>query len=121
MHLLVALLEDREGIVAPVLEKVGAGPQTILAQANQVLEELPRVSGGAAQPGLSTTAQRLLDQAFKEADNFKDEYVSTEHLLLSLADQKYEPAGSLLNRQGANHEEILKALVAVRGTQRVTD
>ena len=62
MHLLVALLEDREGIVAPVLEKVGAGPQAILAQANQVLEDLPRVSGGAAQPGLSATAQRLLDQ-----------------------------------------------------------
>ena len=51
MHLLVALLEDREGIVAPVLEKVGAGPQAILAQASQVLEDLPRVSGGAAQPG----------------------------------------------------------------------
>src|SRR5512142_2682328 len=70
MHLLVALLEDREGIVAPVLEKIGAGPQAILAQANQVLEELPRVSGAAAQPTLSHSGQRLLDQAFKEADDF---------------------------------------------------
>ncbi|MBZ5512024.1 MAG: ATP-dependent chaperone ClpB [Acidobacteriia bacterium] len=121
MHLLVALLEDREGIVAPVLEKVGAGPQTILAQANQVLEELPRVSGGAAQPGLSTTAQRLLDQAFKEADNFKDEYVSTEHLLLAMTDQRGDRAHDLLARHGATHDAVLKALTAVRGNQRVTD
>ncbi|MGB9105213.1 MAG: ATP-dependent chaperone ClpB [Terriglobales bacterium] len=121
MHLLVALLEDREGIVAPVLEKVGAGPQAILAQANQVLEDLPRVSGGAAQPGLSATAQRLLDQAFKEADNFKDEYVSTEHLLLAMTDQRGDRAHDLLARHGATHDAVLKALTAVRGNQRVTD
>jgi len=121
MHLLVALLEDREGIVAPVLEKVGAGPQAILAQANQVLEDLPRVSGGAAQPGLSATAQRLLDQAFKEADNFKDEYVSTEHLLLAMTDQRGDRAHDLLARHGATHDAVLKALTGVRGNQRVTD
>jgi ATP-dependent Clp protease ATP-binding subunit ClpB len=121
MHLLVALLEDREGIVAPVLEKVGAGPQAILAQANQVLEDLPRVSGGAAQPGLSAAAQRLLDQAFKEADNFKDEYVSTEHLLLAMTDQRGDRAHDLLARHGATHDAVLKALTAVRGNQRVTD
>ncbi|HEX9120814.1 MAG TPA: ATP-dependent chaperone ClpB [Terriglobales bacterium] len=121
MHLLVALLEDREGIVAPVLEKVGAGPQAILAQANQALEDLPRVSGGAAQPGLSATAQRLFDQAFKEADNFEDEYVSTEHLLLAMTDQRGDRAHDLLARHGATHDAVLKALTAVRGNQRVTD
>jgi ATP-dependent Clp protease ATP-binding subunit ClpB len=121
VHLLVALLEDREGIVTPVLEKVGAGPQAILAQANQVLEDLPRVSGGAAQPGLSATAQHLFDQAFKEADNFKDEYVSTEHLLLAMTDQRGDRAHDLLARHGANHDAVLKALTGVRGNQRVTD
>ncbi|MGZ4826005.1 MAG: ATP-dependent chaperone ClpB [Terriglobales bacterium] len=121
MHLLVALLEDREGIVAPVLEKVGVGPQAILTQANQVLEDLPRVSGASAQPGLANTTQRLLDKSFKEADNFKDEYVSTEHLLLAMTDQRGEPAHDLLARHGATHDAVLKALTAVRGNQRVTD
>jgi ATP-dependent Clp protease ATP-binding subunit ClpB len=121
MHLLVALLEDREGIVAPVLEKVGAGPHPMLTQANQILEELPRVSGGAAQPGLSATAQRLFEQAFKEADNFKDEYLSTEHLLLAMTEQRGDPAHDLLTRHGATHDVVLKALTAVRGNQRVTD
>src|SRR5512143_702569 len=121
MHLLVALLEDREGIVAPVLEKVGAGPEAILSQANTILEDLPRVSGGAAQPGLSPTSQRLLDQAFKEANNFKDEYVSTEHLLLAMTEQRGEPAHILLARHGATHDAVLQALTVVRGNQRVTD
>ena len=121
IHLLVVLLEDREGIVGPVLEKFGVGPQALLAQANQILERLPRVSGAAAQPALSPAGQRLLDQAFKEADNFKDEYVSTEHLLLAMTDQRGDPAQELLARHGATHDAVLKALTAVRGNQRVTD
>src|SRR4051812_4985026 len=79
-HILAALLEDREGIVVPVLEKVGAGPQQVLAQLNAIISRLPKVSGAAAQPQLSNAASQMFDQAFKEADNFKDEYVSTEHL-----------------------------------------
>src|SRR5512144_1305579 len=75
VHLIAALVEDREGIVVPVLEKIGAGPQQVLADMNRAIESLPKVSGGAAQPQLSNSAQQLLDQAFKEADNFKDEYV----------------------------------------------
>ncbi len=121
MHLLVALLEDREGIIAPVLEKIGAGPQAMLAQANQALEGLPRVSGAATQATLSPAAQRMLDQAFKHADNFKDEYVSTEHLLLAITDQRGDAAQELLARHGASHDAVLKALTAVRGNQRVTD
>ena len=70
---------------------------------------------------ISPAMNQVLEEAFKEAEKFKDEFVSTEHLLLALSEQKYEPAGTLLNRQGANHDAILKALVAVRGTQRVTD
>ena len=85
MHLLAALIEDQEGIVPPVLEKIGIGPQAVLSDVYRRDRKLPKVSGsGAAQATLSDAANQLLDQAFKEADNFKDEYVSTEHLLLAL-------------------------------------
>jgi ATP-dependent Clp protease ATP-binding subunit ClpB len=119
-HILVALVEDSEGIVVPVLEKVGAGPQQILAEVNRIVESLPKVSGAAAQPGLSPAANRLFDQAFKEADNFKDEYVSTEHLLLAAAKEKGD-LQQILARTGATYDAILKALTTVRGNQRVTD
>ncbi|MGZ4787703.1 MAG: ATP-dependent chaperone ClpB [Terriglobales bacterium] len=119
-HIIAALLEDQEGIVVPVLEKVGAGPQALLAQFLQSIERLPKVSGAAAQAGLSSTAQKLLDQAFKEADNFKDEYVSTEHLLLAAAKAGGE-VQQILVRAGATYDAILRALTTVRGNQRVTD
>src|SRR5215470_12262071 len=77
LHLLAALLEDKEGIVAPVLEKTGTGPQAVLNEIHAAIERLPRVSGASSQASLSQAANQLLDRAFKEADNFKDEYVST--------------------------------------------
>src|SRR5512142_2649104 len=83
VHLLAALLEDKEGIVPPVMEKIGIGPQAVLSDVYKEIEKLPKVSGGAAQATLSQAANQLLEKAFKEADNFKDEYVSTEHLLLA--------------------------------------
>src|SRR5512138_1800007 len=70
LHLLMALLEDREGIVPPVLEKVGIAAQPMLAKAEEAIDRLPRVSGGAAQPALSNAGQKVFDRAFKEADNF---------------------------------------------------
>ncbi len=121
LHLLAALLEDKEGIVPPVLEKIGMGPQLVLNEIYQEIERLPKVSGGAAQAALSAAANQLLDRAFKEADNFKDEYVSTEHLLLAMTQLKRDPAQSILARHGATHDAILKALTAVRGSQRITD
>jgi len=120
-HILAALVEDKEGIVPPVLEKIGAGPQAILNDTYQAIERLPKVSGAAAQPGLSQAANQLLDRAFKEADNLKDEYVSTEHLLLALTQLKRDPAQEILARHGATYDAILKALTSVRGSQRVTD
>ncbi len=121
VHVLAALLEDREGIVPPVLEKIGVGPQAVLADTSAAVARLPRVSGASAQPSLSAAAQRLFDQSFKEADNFKDEYVSTEHLLLGIGQLKGDAAEQILARHGANHDAILKALTAVRGSARVTD
>ena len=122
VHVLAALLEDREGIVGPVLERIGADGQAILAAARAQIERLPKVSGGGAtQVSLSAAVSRVFDQAFKQAENFKDEYVSTEHLLLAIAQAKGDPAQALLMQQGATHDAILKALTSVRGTQRVTD
>jgi ATP-dependent Clp protease ATP-binding subunit ClpB len=121
VHLLAALLEDKEGIVAPVLEKVGIGPQSVLNDVYQEIERLPKVSGGAAQATLSQAANQLLERAFKEADSFKDEYVSTEHLLLAITHIKQDAAKQILARHGATYDAILKALTAVRGSQRITD
>ena len=121
LHLLATLLEDREGVVIPVLEKIGVGVQALLSNVNAALAKLPKVQGASAQPGLGQAMTRVLDQAFKEADNFKDDYVSTEHLLLALAQAKGEPVQAALAAEGATHDAILKALQAVRGSQRVTD
>jgi ATP-dependent Clp protease ATP-binding subunit ClpB len=122
-HLLAALVEDKEGIVAPVLEKIGIGPQAVLSDVYKEIEKLPKVSGigGAQQPGMSSQVNQLLEGSFKEADTFKDEYVSTEHMLLALTSLKRDPAEELLARHGATHDAILKALTAVRGSQRITD
>ncbi|HSS97169.1 MAG TPA: AAA family ATPase, partial [Terriglobales bacterium] len=121
LHILAALLEDKEGIVPPVLEKIGIGPQAVLSEIYAALEKLPKVSGASSQAGISQAANQLFDRAFKEADNFKDEYVSTEHLLLAVTQLKQDAAQQILARQGATHEAILKALTAVRGSQRITD
>ena len=121
LHLLAALLEDREGIVLPVLEKIGVPAQQLLANVNAAIGKLPKIQGAQQQPSAGTAFNRVLEQAFKEAGNFKDEYVSTEHLLLALAQQKNDPTQLALTALGATHEAILKALTGVRGTQRVTD
>jgi ATP-dependent Clp protease ATP-binding subunit ClpB len=121
VHLLIALAEEREGIVRPVLEKCGAHPDSIVSEARKLLANLPKTAG--AQPGafLSQPLNQVLENAFDEAARFKDEFVSTEHMLLSMAEQRSDPAGQLLDRAGATHDAILKALVGVRGSQRVTD
>jgi ATP-dependent Clp protease ATP-binding subunit ClpB len=120
LHLMAALLEDHEGVVIPVLEKIGVPVEQLLSGVNGAIEKLPKVQGGG-QPGLSTALQKILEQGFKEAENFKDEYVSTEHLLLALAKAKNDPVQMALQSFGATHDAILKALSAVRGSQRVTD
>ena len=121
MHLLAALLEDREGVVLPVLEGAGVRVQELLAGANAAISKLPKVSGQNAQPGMSSALNKVLERAAKEAENFKDEYVSTEHLLLALSEAKGDPVRDALAATGANHDAVLKALSAVRGSQRVTD
>jgi ATP-dependent Clp protease ATP-binding subunit ClpB len=120
-HLLIALLQEREGIVSVVLQKIGVQPAGVLTEAQRAAANLPKVTGQPPGTYISQPLQAVLEKAFDEATHFKDEFVSTEHMLLALADDKSDPAGQLLNRAGATHETILKALVSVRGTQRITD
>jgi len=121
VHLLLALIEDREGVIPAVLEKIGVPIERLEHELHTIEEKLPRVAGAAAQPGVSQTLNKALEQAFREAANFKDEYVSTEHLLLGAAHLKGDAARDALVALGATHEAILQALTAVRGSQRVTD
>jgi ATP-dependent Clp protease ATP-binding subunit ClpB len=121
IHVLIALAEEKEGIVRPVLEKCNVHPDAITSEATRLLANVPKTAG--MQPGmyLSQPLNAVLEHAFDEATRFKDEFVSTEHLLLAIAEQRGDPAGQLLDRGGATHDAILKALVSIRGSQRVTD
>ncbi len=122
VHILAALVEDHEGIVAPLLERVGLHANAVQAEAMGEIDKLPKVSGsGATQAHLSDAASKMLENAFKEASNFKDEYVSTEHLLLGMTKLKRDPAQEILSRGGASYDNILRALTTVRGNQKVTD
>jgi len=121
VHLLLALIEDREGVIPAVLEKIGVPTERLETELHTLEEKLPRVSGSATQPGIGQALNKVLEQAFREASNFKDEYVSTEHLLLGAAYLKGDAAREALAAVGATHDAILQALTAVRGSQRVTD
>ena len=119
-HLLAALLEQREGVVGPVLAKLGARPEAIRDAIATELGKFPAVSGGGGQY-LGERLRQALERAEAEAARLKDEYVSTEHLLLALAQERDGAAGRVLGQHGVSAEAIYKALVEVRGTQRVTD
>ncbi len=122
VHILAALVEDAEGIVPPVLERVGVPPASVQAAAMGEINKLPKVSGsGATQAHLADASSKALENAFKEASNFKDEYVSTEHMLLGITKLKRDAAQEILSRAGATYDNILRALTTVRGNQKVTD
>lgn len=121
VHLLLALVEDREGVIPAVLGKIGVPIERLESDLHSIEEKLPRVSGTANQPGISQALNHAVEQAFREAANFRDEYISTEHLLLGIAHEKGDAAREALVAVGATHDAILKALTAVRGSQRVTD
>src|SRR4051812_48508516 len=119
-HLLAALLEQGEGIVLPILRKLGAQPEAIRADVNAALDALPTITGGTAEPSTARELIAVLRAAEREAGKLNDEYISTEHVLLALADDKSK-AGEALRRNGAKHDDVLEALKAVRGPHRVTD
>ncbi len=120
-HLLHALLEQREGIVLPILQRLGADVSSIRARLEEELDRVPAVHGAAAQAYASKALEAVLGAAWNEARQLKDEFTSTEHLLIAMADEKESPAGAILRESGATRENIYKVLVDIRGSQRVTD
>jgi ATP-dependent Clp protease ATP-binding subunit ClpB len=120
LHLLASLLADREGMVVPVLSKIGVDSQAALAEARRQIDGLPALwAGGALKAEPSSAASAVLKQAFQEAADLDDEHVSTEHMLLAIMDLESDPAQALLARHGAERNAILMALIAVRSPQQV--
>jgi len=115
LHLLAVLLDDRESMLPPVLSAMGANRQALLLETRHQIDHLPEVwGGGALKPVPSAAATKVLEQAFAEAASLSDAQVSTEHLMLGILTLADDPAGELMERQGADHAAMLKALLAMR-------
>ena len=119
VHLLAALIQQPDGVVPPLLARLGIRMELLNQDLEREIARLPKVQG-FAQQNMGRPLNDVLERAFDEADKFKDEYVSTEHFFLAIAGQDRDPAGQLLKKNGASHEAILQALAGVRGSQRVT-
>ncbi|MDD5557293.1 MAG: ATP-dependent chaperone ClpB [bacterium] len=122
LHLLLALLAQAEGVAVPLLEAAGARPAAIEREARGRLETVPRVSGRMpAPPVIGSGLAALLEESFREAEKLKDDYVSVEHLLLAMTGAAAGEIADLLRKSGIDRERLLKALVRIRGSHRVTD
>jgi ATP-dependent Clp protease ATP-binding subunit ClpB len=121
-HILLALTVQKDGIVIPMLKKLGVDPAAVLKQLEEYLTKIPKVyGGGVEQLYISLRSKKVLDQSFKEAERLKDEYVSTEHIFIALADEKGGEASSILASLGVTKDSLYTVLVSIRGSQRVTD
>ncbi len=119
-HLLSAMLSESEGFVRSMFQKLGVSADTIEQELKRDLKTLPEVSG-AGDVYISPRTKRVLDSAFSEASKMKDEYVSIEHILLAIVDEKTGHASAILKRYGILRDSILKVLMEIRGSQRITD
>ena len=126
-HLLLALLEQPDGLVPQIVSRLGTNPAALKGKLTTALTSWPKVYGSTAQIYASDRVRKVLDTGQREADRFKDEYLSTEHLLLALADARADAARSqttapkILSEAGITHDAILNVLATLRGNQRVTD
>ncbi len=118
VHVFLGLLEQDQGLAPRIIQKIGAQPADILAELTRMLDNLPRISQPADGIGIGRSAVQVFSQAEEEAQKMRDEYTSTEHLLLALA--KDEAMSAILNRSGIAYDDILSALQSIRGRQRVT-
>ena len=119
-HFLVAMLEEAEGIAGAMLRKLGASPDEIRGEMTAVVEKFPQVRG-AGDVFLSPRSRQVLDAAFGEAEKMKDQYVSIEHIFLAIVEEPAIKTAGILSRRGINRETILKGLMDIRGSQRITD
>ncbi|MEA2668802.1 MAG: ATP-dependent Clp protease ATP-binding subunit ClpB, partial [Chloroflexota bacterium] len=118
-HLLYALLQQQDGTVRPILQQIGVEPSRVEGELKAQLDRLPKVYG--AETYLGSRLRRLLDSASNEMERLKDEYLSTEHLLLAIIDETNSEGAKILQRAGVTREKVLEALTKVRGSTRVTD
>ena len=121
VHLLLALLDQKEGIIQPVFEKMGIDHKLLRSELNEMLNQMPKVSNAPTGAYLSPDVRSLVDQAFAAAEEFKDKFVSTEHLLMGLVRTKSGAVYSLLASRGITEEKIRSSLISIRGSQSVTD
>jgi ATP-dependent Clp protease ATP-binding subunit ClpB len=121
-HLLLALLRQKEGIVIPILQKLGANIDLIISQLENELNRIPQVTGrGVGQVYLSSRLNEIFNAAGREAERLMDEYLSTEHLLIAIADEKQGAAFQILQRNEVTKDAIFRVLQEIRGPHRVTD
>src|SRR5512137_352615 len=120
-HLLAALIRQPEGIVSAALKKLGADTRLIQREIEKALNSLPKVSGGATQAYMTPRLNKVLENSFEEAKRLKDEFVSAEHLLIAMTEDKDGPAGKVLRSAGVTKDSIYRGLMDIRGSQRVTD
>ena len=121
-HLLLSLLRQEEGIIPQVFQKMGVSIPALNSQVEAALGKIPKVHGGGAeQVYISPRLKKVLDASFQEAERLKDAYVSTEHMLLAIVEERGGAAGAILKTQGVSRDELYKVLTTIRGTQRVTD
>ena len=120
-HLMLALIRQTDGIVTPILQKLGVDTDGITLAVEAAVQKAPKVQGATSEMRIAVALQSVLDAGFKEATALKDEYVSTEHLLIACTETKQSEVGKILHEAGVTKDKILKALVDIRGTQRVTD
>lgn len=120
-HLALALLMQRDGLIPKLVNAMGIDPAAIVGDLEEEIEKLPRVSGGADNVYASRRLSQVLLNAEKQADNFKDEYVSVEHIFIAIMEQRDSNASKVFAKNGLNKDDFLKALTMVRGNQRVTN
>jgi len=118
-HLLAAMMAQAEGVVKPILGKIGANAQTILTDVEAAIAKFPKVSGG--QQYFSSRTNTLFQDAQKEAEKMQDEYLSTEHLLIVIAAEKEGDAGRILRSNGITRDDLVKVITDMRGGSRITD
>jgi ATP-dependent Clp protease ATP-binding subunit ClpB len=118
-HVLSAMLEQKEGVVRPILGKIGATAQTIANEVQAVIEKFPKVSGG--QQYFSARTNTIFQEAQKTAEKMEDDYVSTEHLLMAIAAEKEGDAGRILRTNGVTREDLEKVITDMRGGSKITD
>ena len=120
-HLMLALIRQTDGIVTPIFQKLGVDIAGIASAIETTVQKTPKVQGAASEMRIAHALQSVLDAGFKEATTLKDEYVSTEHLLITCTEAKQTEVGKILREAGVTKDKILKALVDIRGNQRITD